>query len=277
MKEKLVLRHSPIVLLQEFCNVKAVGTCMNNPKEELPPRVRWIVRKCEEFGFEYSIDHWTEESFPLYNIYLYGEGPLMLIAHHDIHNPDSENANDNSASIVNALLLKTLNPNVPICFTDAEEFGLLGAKRLANLMLNKKNEKFAPHAMSVLNLELTGRGGEYFFVGRNKGKRALISEFIASIFDNPTYSVPLNDSVILEEMGIDCCVINPLPPMSEEQKSETIGYIDENPIVYKGEHLDKNVLYLCHSTEDTVSKCSNKEMKEFITEVLYPICLRFMQ
>lgn len=57
-----------------MCNVKAVGTCMSNPEEELPPRVRWTVRKCEEFGFEYLIDRWTEESFPLYNIYLYGEG-----------------------------------------------------------------------------------------------------------------------------------------------------------------------------------------------------------
>ena len=276
MKSKLILGHRPIDLLIEFCNVRAIGTCKNNPTEELPPRAQWIVSKCKELGFEYSVDRWTEEAFPLYNIYLHGNGPLMLMAHHDIHNPNSENANDNSASIVNALLLKTLKLEVPICFTDAEEFGLFGAKRLANLILNKKNEEFAPHARSVLNLELSGRGGGYFFVGRNLGKRSLISEFIASLFDNPTYSVPSNDSFILEELGIDSCVINPLPPMTEDQKSGLIGYNDENPIVYLGEHLDKNVLYLCHSKEDTVSKCSNKDMEEFITEVLYPICLKFI-
>jgi len=275
MKTNLMLRQRPIDLLTEFCNVKVTGTCMNNTNE-CPPRALWIVSKCQEFGIDYLVDSWTQEEIPLYNIYLPGEGPLMLMAHHDIKNPESENANDNSASVVNALLLKTLNPQVPICFTDCEEFGLFGAKRLANLMINKQNEQFAPNVKSVLNLELTGRGGKYFFIGNNLGKRSVISEFISALFDNPTYSVPQNDSVILEKMGIDSCVINPLPPLTANQKTTLTGRSDENSVIHLGEHLDKSVLYLCHSKEDTVSKCSDRDMEEFITEVLYPICQKFI-
>lgn len=269
------LNHRPIELLADFCSVKANGPWMDNPENELPARAKWIVKKAVELGFDVTVDTWYIGARPLYNIMVHGKGPLMLMAHHDINNPKSENANDNSASIVNALLLKTLSPKVPICFTDGEEFGGFGAKRLAKRMLERDMD-FAPQVRTVLNLELTGRGGKYFFVGKNINERSMLSEFIGEMFDNPIYSVPFNDSVILETMGIDSCVINPLPPLTESEKSWESGYNDLNPIEYLGEHLNKKVLYLCHSKEDTVKKCSNKDMEEFITEVLYPICRKFL-
>jgi len=263
-------------MLQDFCSLKPLGPWMDNPDKVLPVRVQWILERCEELGFETTVDKWYIGNNPLYNVYVHGKGPLMLMAHHDINNPKSENANDNSASIVNALLLKTLSPKVPLCFTDGEEFGGFGSKRLGNMMLEKKHHFFAPQARSVLNLELTGRGGKYFFVGRNIGEQSDLSYFIQELFENPIASVPFNDSVILETLGIDTCVINPLPPLTESEKSWEVGYNDTNPIEYLGEHLNKKILYLCHSKEDTVKKCSDQDMEEFITEVLYPICRKFM-
>lgn len=269
------LKHRPIELLADLCSVKAKGPWMDNPENELPARAQWIVKKAVELGFDVTVDTWYIGARPLYNVLVHGKGPLMLMAHHDINNPKSENANDNSASIVNALLLKTLSPKVPICFTDGEEFGGFGAKRLAGRMLEKDMD-FAPQARTVLNLELTGRGGKYFFVGKNINEQSQLSHFIADMFGNPVYSVPFNDSVILETMGIDSCVINPLPPLTESEKSWETGYNDTNPIQYLGEHLNKKVLYLCHSKEDTVKKCSNRDMEEFIQEVLYPICRKYL-
>ena len=266
--------HQPIDLLQDFCRIRPEGTWRDNPEDRLPSRAKFIVELAEMLGFETSVDIWSVAEKPLYNVHVHGKGPLMLIAHHDINNPNSENANDNSASIINALLLKTRRPHVPLTFTDGEEFGGFGAKRLGHRML-EKSVPGAPYARAVLNLELTGRGGKYFFLGKGLGEDSDLSLFIQDIFDCPTYHVPFNDAVILDSMGIDSVVINPLPPLLESEKTWQVGYNDTDPIVYLGEHLNKRVLHLCHSPEDKVKRLSNADMKDFISDVLEPIVKKY--
>lgn len=262
--------HEPIDLLGNFCRIKPEGTWRDNPEGRLPARAEFIVNLAEQLGFETSVDIWHVAEKPLYNVHVHGKGPLMLIAHHDINNPDSENANDNSASIINALLLKTRRPHVPLTFTDGEEFGGFGAKRLGHRIL-EKTVPGAPYVRAVLNLELTGLGGKYFFLGKGLGDDSDLSHFIQDMFQCPTYHVPFNDAVILDSMGIDTVVINPLPPLLESQKTWQVGYNDTDPIVYLGEHLNKRILHLCHSPEDKVKRLSNDDMKEFISVVLEPI------
>jgi hypothetical protein len=272
---KTKLPHEPIDLLRELCRIRPDGTWRDNPSDSPPRRVQWILETCRNLGFETTVDRWTVAEKPLYNVHVHGKGPLMMIAHHDINNPKSENANDNSASIVNALLLKTLRPSVPLTFTDGEEFGGFGAKRLGHHILAKTTPG-APYVRAVLNLELTGRGGKYFFLGESPMEESSdLSCFIQDIFDCPTFPVPFNDAVILGSMGIDTVVINPLPPLTEREKSWEVGYSDSFPIEYLGESLNKRVLHLCHSMEDTVSKCSNEDMREFISVVLDPIARKY--
>ena len=110
----------------------------------------------------------------------------------------------------------------------------------------------------VLNLELTGKGGKYFFIGNYPGR---LTNHIKSLFDCPIVRTPFNDSVIFRKNGIDSCVINPLPP------------IDKNTQVKwdKNTYLDFELLFNCHGSKDTIDTIDTKDMQEFVEEVVLKI------
>ena len=56
-----------------------------------------------------------------YNIMLMGSSDKFVVAHHDIVNPASDNANDNSCSVINALTIKKLRPEINVVILDGEE------------------------------------------------------------------------------------------------------------------------------------------------------------
>jgi hypothetical protein len=70
--------------------------------------------------------------------------------------------------------------------------------------------------------------------------------------------------VIFRKNGIDSCVINPLPIIPDGSLDEGLAW-DENI------RLDASILYLCHSSKDTVDLINTQEMKEFVEEVVYKI------
>ena len=124
----------------------------------------------ERYEDEYQdlVDQYTEELKELvgeikepinnfYNIILSGNSDKFVVAHHDIVNPNSDNANDNSCSVINALAIKKLRPEVNVVILDGEEPGGIGSTRLAERI---KNGDF--RCRWVLNLELTGKGGKNF-------------------------------------------------------------------------------------------------------------------
>ena len=238
-------------LIWNLCEVKNRGTCLENGRT-IPPRAAWIVRTLEMLGIRYELDPWEEGGTLCWNVYVSGRGqsPLALMAHHDIVNPRSDNANDNSASIINLIALKLLRPEVELIFTDGEEVGGWGARRWAGLV----QEGLRSRPEWVLNLELTGKGGESFFIGDDKEgplKGYLVGEHGAA-----TLRVPFNDSVVLRREGIDSCVINPLP-------------IDENG------RFETWRLARCHSLQDTVDEVSTEDMRLFVERVLVPIVDRW--
>ena len=112
----------------------------------------------------------------------------------------------------------------------------------------------------VLNLELTGKGGKYFFIGNYPGP---LHDRIKSLFNCPVVSTPYNDSVTIRSYGIDSCVINPLPPVPEGQTSR-VQFHD-------GTYLDYNYLFHCHNAKDSLSSISVDDMKEFVEEVVLKI------
>lgn len=241
--------------IEKFCKARNKGPAYLNG-EEKTPRVEFIISLLEENKIPYEIDEFKIERFDCkgFNIILRGESKKMVIAHHDIVNPDSDNANDNSASVINAIYLKSIFPEVNVVITEGEEVGFIGSRRLGEQILEGKFGEIE----WVLNLELTGKGGTNFFIGDYPGK---LSESIKSKFNPPSMRTPGNDCIPLISMGIDTAVINPLPILSEGKS------ILEN----ENGFLDIKMLGKCHSQTDDLDNISIEDMKNFVEMILIPI------
>jgi hypothetical protein len=250
--------------IYDFCKVRNIGNIYQNDEERVSARVEFLIDllKSESILFEldkFPVKEWISNKIGTKhgcNIILKGTSNKMVVAHHDVSNPNIDNANDNSASVINAITLKKIMPDVNVVLLDGEEVGGLGSQRCSELI---KSGYFGDIDW-VLNLELTGRGGKYFFVGDYPGK---LQELIVSTFNCPISQTPFNDSVVFRKNGIDSVVINPLPPLNEDKKSK-VKWSDD---IY----LDYNLLFNCHSERDTIDTISVDDMKEFVEEVLVKI------
>lgn len=197
----------------------------------------------------------TEPVNKYFNIIMKGTSNKMIIAHHDVNNHTIDNANDNSCSVINVIATKKLRPDVNAVLVDGEEFGGIGSKRLGKLI----NEGRFGSIEWVLNYELTGKGGENFFIGNYPGK---LFNHIKSLFNCPVVNTPFNDAVTLRGLGIDSVVINPVPPLPEGKKSD---------VVYNGVCLDTSILHHCHNAKDNVDSISTSDMKDFVEKVVLEI------
>lgn len=246
-------------IINEFCSVKNVGGAHKNGSNP-SNRFNWLVNYCENNNINYEIDVFQNERFPennFYNLILKGTSDKMVVAHHDIVNPNSDNANDNSASVINALNIKQLNPSVNVVILDGEEPPMMGvgSQRCSDLI----NEGYFGNISWVLNLELTGKGGEYFFIGNYPGK---LTDHILELFPGtPIIDTPFNDSVIFNKNGIDSVVINPLPPVDRETSIQAPD----------GKYLDFSLLFNCHSMRDSLDTISPDDMKAFVEKVVLKI------
>jgi len=240
--------------IYDFCKVRNLGNVFENG-EDPTPRVEFLMELLDELGIEYELDYFavTDESLG-FNLNLIGDSDQFVVAHHDINNPNIDNANDNSCSVINAIAIKMIKPDLNVSLLDGEEFGGFGSKHLSKRI---KNGDFG-RIKWVLNFELTGKGGESFFIGDYPGP---LSTHIKSLFDCPVVSTPFNDSIIFRKYGIDSVVINPLP--ITEKKTPILNS--------KGEYLDIGLLYNCHSPKDTVSTISVDDMKAFVEKVALQI------
>lgn len=240
--------------IYDFCKVKNVGSVYRNGM--LPtPRVEFITSLLTELGLSYEIDQFRINDSTLgFNIVLRGDSTRVITAHHDIVNPDIDNANDNSASVINAIATKLLRPEVTVMLLDGEEVGGLGAQRAADQI----NAGELGEVEWVLNLELTGRGGNTFFIGNYPGK---LSDHIRGIFECPIIDTPFNDSVIFCRNGIDSVVINPLPILRE----------GTSHVKWGEKSLDYQMLFNCHTKHDTLDTICIDDMKVFVEEVIIPI------
>lgn len=247
--------------IYDFCKVRNLGTVYDNDPETPTPRVQFLMDLLESEGVEYELDKfetsggWFSKKGVGYNIILKGNSNRMVVAHHDVNNPNIDNANDNSASVINAIMVKKLMPHIHVVLLDGEEFGGLGSQRVSDQI----NEGYYGDIDWVLNLELSGKGGKHFFIGDYPGP---LHDRILELFNCPVVRTPYNDSVTIRKNGIDSCVINPLPPLTEGKSS-----VKWNDSTY----LDYNMLFNCHSSKDTVDTIDPKDMKEFVEDVVVKI------
>jgi hypothetical protein len=240
--------------IYDFCKVRNIGGTYSNSNEPTP-RVQFLMQLLESEEMDYELDTYQSRGNTCYNLILKGDSDKMVVAHHDIVNPNIDNANDNSASVINAIMIKKLMPEMNVVLLDGEECGGLGSQRVSDQI----NDGYFNTIDWVLNLELTGKGGKYFFIGNYPGR---LSDHIKSIFDCPITNTPYNDSVTFRKNGIDSVVINPIPPLNEGKSS--VKWNDDT-------YLDFSMLYNCHSSKDTISTISVDDMKEFVEDVVLKI------
>jgi hypothetical protein len=240
--------------IYDFCKVRNFGSVYSNG-DKPTPRVQFLMQLLESEGIDYELDTYKSRGNTCFNIILKGDSDRMVVAHHDIVNPNIDNANDNSASVINAIMIKKLMPHINVVLLDGEECGGLGSQRVSEQI----NEGYFNTIDWVLNLELTGKGGKYFFIGNYPGK---LSDHIKSIFDCPITNTPYNDSVTFRKNGIDSVVINPIPPLNEGKSS--VKWDNDT-------YLDFSMLYNCHSSKDTIDTISVDDMKEFTEDVVLKI------
>ena len=241
--------------IYDFCKVRNFGGTYSNSNEPTP-RVQFLMQLLESEGIDYELDTYQSRGNTCYNLILKGDSDRMVVAHHDIVNPNIDNANDNSASVINAIMIKKIMPNINVVLLDGEECGGLGSQRVSDQI----NEGYFGTIDWVLNLELTGKGGKYFFIGNYPGK---LSNHIKSIFDCPITNTPYNDSVTFRRNGIDSVVINPIPPLNEG-KTSCVKWNDNT-------YLDFSMLYNCHSSKDTIDTIDINDMKDFVEDVVLKI------
>ncbi len=241
--------------IYDFCKVRNLGGTYSNSNEPTP-RVEFLMQLLESEGIDYELDTYQSRGNTCFNLILKGDSDRMVVAHHDIVNPNIDNANDNSASVINAIMIKKLMPHINVVILDGEECGGLGSQRVSDQI----NDGYFNTIDWVLNLELTGKGGKYFFIGNYPGK---LSDHIKSIFDCPITNTPYNDSVTFRKNGIDSVVINPIPPLNEG-KTSSVKWNDTT-------YLDFSMLYNCHSSKDTIDTIDINDMKEFTENVVLKI------
>lgn len=244
--------------IYEFCKVKNQGTIYKNGID-FTPRVKFLIDLIRDLNILYEIDSFlVNDNIMGVNIVLRGTSTKMITAHHDIVNPAIDNANDNSASVINAIATKLLHPEIHVVLLDGEEVGGLGSQRLSEEIVAGKFGTID----WILNLELTGRGGETFFIGNYPGK---LTDHIRGIFDCPIINTPFNDSVVFRDNGIDSVVINPLPILES----------GESPVKWGDHYLDYSMLHHCHNEKDSLDTISIDDMKTFVEKVISPIIIEY--
>lgn len=145
---------------------------------------------------------------------------IVLLSHHDIVNPESDNMNDNTASVSHLLEMcsrimeSDIKRNISIVITDGEECGSSGSEFLTSQI----NQGLLGDVEYALNLELTGVGKEIHIERFNDSNLSkLLLEANSNIHQ---MSIPFNDSLALRRGGVDSICIGLLPLQAiNERKS----------------------------------------------------------
>jgi len=197
-------------VIYDFCKVRNLGPATYNGIDEYTPRVKFLISLIETLGLEYEVDTFQLRGNNLHNIYLKGSSDKWVMAHHDVCNPNIDNANDNSASVINCIGLKTIRPDINVALVDGEEPPVMGA---GSFHFGEMVKKGKLNCKWVLNLELSGIGGENFFIGNYNTD---LTKKIKEKFGCATMNVPFNDaSILISKHGINSALINPCPLKSE--------------------------------------------------------------
>lgn len=258
--------------LEDLCvNVRNERSSFR-PSTNLTNRAAWVINKITEMELTYTLDAFlpsrfylpffaeTEEADPrYYNIIVKfpsvdpeNEESVIFTAHHDISNPNSQNCQDNSASVVNLLKLcsilkekNDLNRNVYVVFTDGEEFGGKGACRVSEQVLKGEFGQLK----YIVNSELTAFG-EFIWAERSREFSSLRRKLIECT-EGEFYEkfVPFNDSFVFRAFNIDSICLGILPKNNQGE-------------------LETRYWHICHSEHDTIQQANYDHMERYVQFLL---------
>lgn len=263
--------------MREARNTRSSYKPNNSP---LTNRAGFIINALNDIGVSYELDIFDDAGYDLYdysrpkllNIIVKfgsrsGQPAIVFCAHHDISNPNSENCQDNSASVCNLIHLAAKLKNqafgenkniiaqrpVIIVFTDKEECGGVGARRMSGRLLRGDFGDF----QYLINLELTGLGKGIWIDRKNaqsigdQTQTPVMAKFDEVVGAGKYHEVytPFSDAFIFRRCGIDaiCTGILPIEQLRGGGRKDTWS--------------------LCHSETDTIEKCNERDMQDF-TNVL---------
>jgi len=242
----------------DFCNVKemldsyAYGSFRKLP--EYSNRLKFLIGLVEELGIEYEVfttdyEKYFDDDSTVYfhNLVLKGNSNRWISAHYDVYNEKSQNANDNSASVINAIAAKYLNPDINVVLLDAEEqpYASQGSKEHLQYLLINNYDKFKIEF--ILNLELTGLGRNIVISDNNGSLLETVKENFSVLIKN----LPPNDSRQFRKKHIDSVCVSTYPLVNGEPNFD---------------HF-----YMCHKLEDNLESISLEDMKAFVLNFLVPI------
>ena len=252
-------------ILTEMCKVKNQFSSVKGSLDPITPRVGFIVDTILDLGiynnlsldtfkdvYNTNLEYVNVELSFLVDDDVNKNDSVIFVAHHDINNPNSDNCQDNTASVSNLLSLadylfynRPTDKNVFIVFTDCEEFGGKGADRLADKILEGKfgNVEY------VVNLELTANGSNIWTDSKNFIEDSVLLETIKSLKEITEVKTPFNDSVILRKKGIDSVCVG------------TLTDTDLKDVLGRG-HCQ--TWALCHKMNDTIESANAEEMNDFV-------------
>jgi len=247
-------------ILDGLCKVKNLSSSALGKENPITPRLNYIIDCCLDMGLnnQMHLDIFVDSSDTsgvrkYANLELtFGEGDLitMFVAHHDVNNPNSQNCQDNSASVSNLLsLVEHLSENTPnnkvmVVFTDCEEFGGEGAKRLSDRI----NENTFGEVQYIVNLELTANGQNFW----HDGAMLIESALMDALEDSKEFyraRTPFNDSVVFRNNGID---------------SICIGTLNDDNMNQVREKNYCKTWAVCHKLHDEFDQAVAEDMDNFV-------------
>lgn len=262
--------------LRELC---ALPPDFNAQTPQVDPRnrrVRYLLQVLTELGVEHYLDVFAANgsmdnkahTLRYANVVACVPGrlpsskSLVFLAHHDVANVRSENANDNTASLANLLaLLGRLQEQAPpnqtvwVVFTDAEEicsFHRSGAWRLAQQVQTGA----LGDVSALLNLELTAYGTALFCDHFLPGLEEAAGVPVIVV------STPFSDATTLRRWHVaNCATIGTLPP-------------DELQLLLERPAAGCRTWARCHRMTDRLKHAKTQDMATFV-DVLWRIVTSF--
>lgn len=249
--------------IHDFCQVRELtdtdGDFAFRTTREFSNRLKFIINLLEELNIEYEISTWDDAcigddywEYCFHNLIMKGSSNRHFTAHYDVRNPNSQNANDNSASIISLILLKVLNPDVNIAFLDAEESPWMGEgakwhRQWLRSTHNGYNGKEFREVDYILNLEMVGLGGKNVVISDYENN---LSATIKTNFNPVVMALPPNDAWFFKNRFDTVCM-------------STYPIINGKP---NFAHFKKT-----HKIEDNLSSIRIEDMQEFVSGVLLPL------
>lgn len=249
--------------LRELCSFNADFNAREPRPNPITNRVQYIMHQLEANNVNYEVDQfradgiWNQEMLPTHNkrinLYIFIKGlneekTIIFSSHHDVANIESENCQDNSASVCNlidlSIQLTKEQPacNVLIAFTDGEEIDMKnvtpynsGANRLAYKV---KAGEFG-QVVFIYNLELTANGTHYWYSYQNQPNAPInaAANHMRQLHPNSKrVKTPYSDSVPFE--------MHLLP-------SVCIGSLIESELQEAQKGVGCRTWMVCHSKSDT--------------------------